>query len=67
MKNIREAAKRYPYLRENLEASIKPVLDLISNHFSQLKYSGNPIQMEAPADQDDNEPSFVDLFPQYFM
>ena len=39
---IRQAAKRDPSLRDNLEASIKPVLDLISNHFSQLKYSGDP-------------------------
>ena len=41
-------------------------MDLISNRLSQLKYSGNPIQIEAPADQDDYVPSFVDLFPPIF-
>ena len=66
LKKIREAAQRDPSLRENLEASIKPVLDLICNRFSQLKYSGNPIQTEAPADQDDWESSFVDLFSSIF-
>ena len=65
LKKIREASKSDPSLSKNLEASIKPVLDLISNRFSQLKYSGNPIQMEAPVDQDD-ESSFVDLFPSIF-
>ena len=66
LKKIREAAKRDPSLRKNLEASIKPVLDLISNRFSQLKYSGNPIQIEPPADQDDYASSFVDLISSIF-
>ena len=33
LKKIKEAAKRDSSLRENLEASIKPALDLISNRF----------------------------------
>ena len=66
LKTIREAAKRDLFLRENLEAFIKPVLDLISNCFSQLKYSCNPIQIESPADQDDYESFFVDLFSSIF-
>ena len=37
LKKIREVAKRDPSLRENLKASIKPVLDLISKRFSQMK------------------------------
>ena len=41
-------------------------MDLISNRFSQLKYNGNPIQMEAPADQDDYEFSFADHFSSIF-
>ena len=41
-------------------------MDLISNRFSQLKYSGNSIQIEAPADQDEHESSFVDLFSSIF-
>ena len=66
MKKIREAAKRDPSLRENVEASIKLVLDLISNRFSQLKYSGNYTKIEAPAAQDDYESSFVELFSSIF-
>ena len=41
-------------------------MDLISNCFSQLKYNGNPIQMEAAADQDDHESSFADHFSSIF-
>ena len=66
LKTIREAGKRDPFLRENLEASIKPDLDLLSTCFSQLKYSGNPIQTESHADQDDYESFFVDLFSSIF-
>ena len=62
LKKIREATKRDPSLRDNLEVSIKPVLDLISNRLSQLKYSDNPIQIEAPADHNDYEASIIDFF-----
>ena len=62
LKEIREAAKRGPSLSDDLEASIKTVLDLIGNRFSQLKYSGNLLHIKTPADQDDSEASFLDLF-----
>ena len=67
LKKIREATKRDPSLRDNLEASIKPILDLISNRLSQLKYSDNPIQIEAPADHNDYEASIIDFFPSMFF
>ena len=46
LKKINEAVKRDPSIRDNLEDSIKPVLDLMSNHFSQLRCSGNPLKIE---------------------
>ena len=66
LKKIREPAKRDPSLGENLEAFIKPVLDLISNCFSQLKSSGNLLHIEARTYQDDSKASFVDLFSSMF-
>ena len=59
-------AKRDPSQKENLEASIKPVLDLISNCYSQLKYSSNILHIKALADQDDYMAVLVDFFSSVF-
>ena len=67
LKKITVAIKRDLSLRENLEASTKPVLDLISNCFSQLKFSGNPLHIEAPTNQDNYKDSFLDLFSSMFL
>ena len=38
--------KRDPSMRHNLKTSIKPVLDLMSNHFSQMKCTGHLLNIE---------------------